>query len=246
MTNYRWNVPDFAQGYDDAAQHIHPHYAEMQQQIVALLAPVLGEGGLVVDAGGGSGRLMEKVLAAYPTATALVVDQSEPFLGLAERRLQRFAGRASMHRARLQEDWFAVLPQAPMAIVSMSAIHHLDAAEKQTLYQKCAAALTPGGVLLNGDEVLSEDEDAYKRHLADWAVHMQKIMDNGAVPPSMHKILHAWRERNIDLYDQPKQSGDDCHQTAEQQLSYFKDAGLTAVESVWQREMWAIMKGGKP
>jgi len=245
MTGYRWNVPDFAQGYDEAAQHIHPHYREMQQQVIDHLPAALAAGGLVVDAGGGSGRLIEQVLTRFPQATAVVVDQSEAFLGLAERRLHQFEGRASQQLNRLQDDWLAALPEAPLAIVSMSAIHHLDPSEKQHLYQQCAAALRPGGMLLNGDEIYNDSEADYKACLSSWAAHMQQMMDGGQVPQSMHKILHSWRERNVDRYGEPKASGDDCHETIAAQLTYFSNAGL-APACVWSRDMWAVMKGAKP
>jgi len=245
MTKFRWNVPEFAAGYDEAAQHIHPHYLEMQVNVVQLLSDAVAEGGLVVDAGGGSGRLIERVLDAYPATTAVVVDQSEAFLGLAERRLSRFDGRATTQLNRLQDDWLATLPEAPAAIISMSAIHHLDAQEKQQLYQRCAGALEPQGILINGDEVLNPDETQYLKLLKAWAAHMQQMMDDDNVPPDMHEILHSWRERNIDRYGQPKVSGEDCHETIDAQLDYFKNAGLSDVECVWQRDMWAIMQGCK-
>ena len=84
MSNYRWNVSANAEGYDAAAQVIHPRYVEVQNVVLEQLA-ALGEAEfLVVDAGGGSGRLVERILDAHPRARAIVLDQSEAFLGLAE------------------------------------------------------------------------------------------------------------------------------------------------------------------
>ena len=54
---------------------------------------------------------------------------------------------------QLRQDHVARLETRPAAIVSMSAIHHLDPSEKQQLYARCFTALADGGVLLNGDEV---------------------------------------------------------------------------------------------
>ena len=50
----------------------------------------------LVDIGGGSGGLAERVLEQFAGAHVTVVDQSEPFLALAERRLARFAPRAAI------------------------------------------------------------------------------------------------------------------------------------------------------
>src|SRR5262245_41359063 len=109
---YRWNTSDLAVGYDAAAAVIHPHYGAIQDVILSLLPANLGRDGLgrdslgrdslVVDLGGGSGRLMERILDRWPEARGAVVDQSEPFLALAERRLARFGERALCIHRRLQ------------------------------------------------------------------------------------------------------------------------------------------------
>ncbi|MBC7821084.1 MAG: class I SAM-dependent methyltransferase, partial [Planctomycetaceae bacterium] len=135
MSDYRWNQLDNARGYDIAAEHVHPHYREVQDVILDALPLAPDEAGWVIDLGGGSGRLAERILDRLPRASVGVVDQSEAFLTLARERLARFGERAFFLQARLQSDWSRDLPAAPRAIVSTSAIHHLDPAEKQRLYQ---------------------------------------------------------------------------------------------------------------
>ena len=114
---YRWNLSDFATGYDAAAQIIHPRYLEIQDAILDLLSESLEHGGLIIDLGGGSGRLIERILDRYPLANGLLIDQSEPFLALAERRLHRFGTRATCIQARLQDNWpsTAVSPPLPLS-----------------------------------------------------------------------------------------------------------------------------------
>ena len=77
----------------------------IQGSILEFLAGYLDEGGLVVDRGGGSGRLMERILDRFPAAHGVIIDQSEPFLALAERRLARFGPRATCVLCRQQGDW---------------------------------------------------------------------------------------------------------------------------------------------
>ncbi len=60
MTKYRWNTDEAARAYDAAAEHIHPHYLEIQDEILQRLGQQRAATPLVVDAGGGSGRLMER------------------------------------------------------------------------------------------------------------------------------------------------------------------------------------------
>jgi SAM-dependent methyltransferase len=246
--HYRWNTSDFAVGYDASAERVHPHYRALQDEILALLPLEKDGNGLVVDLGGGSGRLMERILDRFPRATGFVIDQSEPFLALAERRLERLGARAACIQVRLQDDWTAALPASapqPIALVSMSAIHHLEPAEKRALYQRCHDVLAPGGVLLNGDEVRPAGDPEYFAKLSAWGEHMRRSMTTGVIPPAFHAALEAWIERNVARFGEPKQSGDDCHETIETQLGYFRAAGFAAADCPWHREMWAVLRGVK-
>jgi len=244
MTTYRWNTSDFALGYDAAPHKIHPYYLEIQGEILEHLPRELEQGGMVIDLGGGSGRLVARILDSWPRANAIVLDQSEPFLALAERRLARFESRARCVLARLQDDWPAQMPAAT-AIVSMSAIHHLEPAEKQTLYRQCAAALGPGGVLMNGDEVRDIGDARYLAELESWAGHMRRGMADGSIGEVFHPALHKWIERNVTRFGEPKMSGDDCHETIESQLGYFQNAGFAIADCPWQEGLWALMRGVK-
>lgn len=245
MADYRWNVSVNAEGYDEAAQIIHPRYVEVQDVVLAQLEPLNDSEFLVVDAGGGSGRLMQRILTAHPQARGIVLDQSEAFLALAQRRLQPFGRRAACRVSRLQEDWPGQLPEQPAAVVSMTAIHHLDPPEKQTLYQRIHDALTPGGLFINGDEVRPKSDAEYLSILMESAEHKRRVMREGLVPESMHEILQAWEERNVTQFNAPRVSGDDCHESIETQLSYFQTCGFERAECVWHKQLWAVMVGAK-
>src|SRR5688500_16464705 len=104
MTTYRWNTSDAAQAYDQAAPAIHPHYHEVQDQILNCLHIRADDTFLPVDLGAGSGRFAARLLERYANARVVLVDQSEPFLAIAERRLARFAERAVIVQKRLQDD----------------------------------------------------------------------------------------------------------------------------------------------
>lgn len=249
MPDYRWNTSAFAEGYDAAAPQIHPFYTTVQEQIVGLLTQHAHVFGLcdyhVVDLGGGSGRLLQRVLSAIPTATATIIDQSEPFLALAERRLSPFASRVSYVISRLQEDWRSQLRLQPQAIISTSAIHHLDPGEKQALYSQIAAALPAGGLFLNGDEVRPESEAEYQATMERWADFMRAGMQSGKIPEVFHPAAQGWIDRNVTHFGQPKKSGDDCHETAPVQLDYFRTAGFREADVAWREELWSVLRGKK-
>ena len=245
MTDYRWNAVTAATGYDEAAAVIHPRYREIQDCILAKLPTNRAESFTLLDAGGGSGRLLERVLQRYDHAQGINLDQSEAFLALAERRLHRFGPRARCHLARLQENWEESLQESPHYIVSMSAIHHLDRIEKEQFYRRCFAAIQPAGILINGDEVRPDSDQEYLNRLRHWAQHMRKVMAAGDVPDAMQPTLNGWIQRNVNDFGAPKTSGDDCHETSAAQRQTLKTIGFTNVEQIWAQEMWAVFSGCK-
>ena len=199
----------------------------------------------VVDAGGGSGRLMERILTSYPAARGWVIDQSEAFLGIAQNRLARFGQRCKLRQMRLQDDWTAAVKEPVHAIVSMSAIHHLDAGEKRACYCRVFRTLTQGGIFINGDEVRPCDDAAYLSQLRGWANHMRQLIVTQRVPDAMHEAMNGWIQRNVDGFGQPKKSGDDCHETIDAQLGYLADAGFSSVDILWERDLWSVFCGRK-
>ncbi len=243
--SYRWNTSAAAEAYDQAAPAIHPYYEAIQDQILDRLPFGPNENFVIVDVGGGSGRLMERILRRFAGARAVVVDQSEPFLAIAERRLRPFGPRATFIQRRLQEDWMSDLPAAPDVIVSTSAIHHLVSTEKRSLFAKCFAALKPGGLFINGDEYRPADDAEYRGLLEKWSMHMFSAMDAGRIPASFRQTLDFWQDRNIRRFGEPKQSGDDCHETIATQLGYLRDAGFAQTETVWTNELWAVVSASK-
>jgi len=243
---YRWNTSLAAEAFDAAAEYIHPFYLEIQDQILAQLQLPSEVRAVVVDLGGGSGRLIERILTRFPSARAILVDQSEPFLALAERRLQPFGSRARLIKRRLQDDWAADMPDAAQAIVSMSAIHHLDPAEKRALFQRCYNALATGGVFLNGDEIRPESDAEYRDQLEWWVADKNSATERGLIPASFAPVFEAWYDRNVRRFGEPKHSGDDCHETIAAQSAYLRGAGFAEIKIAWQTKLWAVLEGSKP
>jgi tRNA (cmo5U34)-methyltransferase len=238
--DYRWNQSQAAADYDVAAPVIHPYYVEVQDSVLAALAEqeFASRPFHVVDLGGGSGRLVERVLEAFPQATGTVLDQSEPFLDIARQRLERFASRADFVLHKLQDDWSASVGPVD-AVLSTSAIHHMLPAEKQQLFATILAALPAGGAFINGDEARPGGDAEFRALLETWRDHMESSVASGAIPATFGEIVAKWTRRNLDEFGAPLVSGNDCLETVETQVGYLRAAGFKSVSVPWQAELWA-------
>jgi tRNA (cmo5U34)-methyltransferase len=242
---YRWNTSEAAEAFDKAAEYIHPRYLTVQEQVLRQIPFDASADFHLVDLGAGSGRLVERVLTLFRNSRATLVDQSEPFLAIAERRLHQFGDRATLLQRRLQEDWPSALRSPPSAVTSMSAIHHLDAAEKQSLFARCHEVLAPGGVFINGDEYRPETDADYLAALHWWMEQKEAAEARGQIPATFRPVFEAWYDRNIRRFGEPKQSGDDCLETVAAQIDRLKTAGFADIKCTWAEKLWAVVVARK-
>lgn len=241
---YRWNADQAAADYDAAGPVIHPLYDEVHETVVGALADMVESPSYVIDLGGGSGRLAEQVLERFPLATLTVVDPSEPFLRLARGRLARFGERANFHAGRAQEPWGDALAPAD-AIISTSALHHLELGEKNLAFAACYAALKPGGVFINGDEHRPPSDRTYRELLETWGEHMRSSVTAGLIPETFGPLLDRWEASNLHDFGGPRQSGDDCHETIEEQTARLYGAGFQEVRTAFQERLWGVLVASK-
>lgn len=242
---YRWNTSAAAEAFDQAAEFIHPRYLRIQDEVIAALPFDTGDSFCVVDLGAGSGRLVERILDRFPNSRAVLVDQSEPFFAIAERRLRKFGDRVRLVQRRLQDDWSSALPDQVQAFVSMSAIHHLDSGEKQALFARCFGALAAGGVFVNGDEYRPESDAEYLAAMQWWTDEKELAERRGQIPVSFRPNIEAWHDRNVRRFGEPKKSGADCHETVAAQIDYLRTAGFADVNVTWAEKLWAVVVARK-
>src|SRR5439155_8133229 len=104
----------------------------------------------ILDLGAGTGETAVGVLSVYPDAQLIGIDESEPMLTHARRRIPR----ADLRVSRLEDP----LPTGPFdLVVSALAIHHLAGPGKADLFQRVGAELAPGARVVLGDVIVPED-----------------------------------------------------------------------------------------
>jgi len=132
----------------------------------------------------------------------------------------------------------------------MSCIHHLLPEEKSELYTRAADQLAPGGWLINVDEMLSNSEAHYRRSMENWWTHALEAEKQ--IPEALQGAYHHfmqhfenWRIRNLDRFGEPKQKGEDLHQSYREQLHVFEAAGLESVDLIFKYHLWHAIAGRK-
>ena len=127
-----------------------PDYDRVQDEVAAATEGVAARA--VLELGVGTGETARRVLARHPGARLVGVDESEEMLAAAGAAL---ADRdVDLRRGRFQDP----LPPGPFdLVVSVFALHHLDAPGKADLFARLAAVLVPGARFVFADVVVPED-----------------------------------------------------------------------------------------
>ncbi|MFE0720794.1 class I SAM-dependent methyltransferase [Streptomyces mutabilis] len=212
-----------------------------QMDAITSLIPQLQGPAEMLDLCCGQGRLSEALLAAFPQATVVGLDLSPTMLGAAANDLAEYGDRFRTERFDLVEKDWRRRAQAPAAVVSSLAVHHLDASGKQDLFRDVFDMLRPGGVLLIADLVqpVAQRGVALARRMWNEAVRDQSIAGTGGTEPyeKFHALEWSCFEYPDEL-DKPSPLFD--------QLGWLRDVGFDEVDAYWMKAGHAIYGGVKP
>lgn len=238
-----------AETYDQMCQTLVPKYDFLQEEMLDI-ATLSTPAPIVIDLGGGSGILLEKVLTRYPQAQCTWIDYSEDFLAVAKQRLTRFDGKVDYIVSPLEAAWEPRIAGKADLVLSMSAIHHLTSEEKQQLYQRVYDVLKPGGWFFNIDEMKTVYHDAYVSNMHRWVNYVTQAREG--VPAEKLPYYEKWKGhfdnwkiRNVDNVDGPKVKGDDIHQGFMTQLTWLKESGFVNVDVYIKYQLWCVIGGQK-
>jgi tRNA (cmo5U34)-methyltransferase len=208
-----------AAGYDALRRRLVPDYDGFYGAVVEVLERLPGEVRRVLDLGAGTGLLGAEIVAAFPGVEVELLDASEPMLELAQRRLGDAV--SAVHVA----DMSGSLPAGPFdAVVSALAIHHLEHADTRALMARVHAALRPGGVFVNAEQV-----DAPTPELT--AIYAQRWADDCRALGATEEEIAGARER---------MRHDRCTDV-ETQLGWLRDAGFAAADCTYKSWRFAVL-----
>jgi tRNA (cmo5U34)-methyltransferase len=172
----------------------------------------------VLDLGAGTGLLAGFVAQAFPAARLTLLDGAGAMLGQARERLGE-------RPSYVVGDLADPLPGGPWdAVVSALAIHHLADAAKRDLFARVRAALAPGGVFVNAEQVAGESA---------WL---------DAVYAERHeRAARALGATEAEWAAAAQRMSHDLCATAEGQLAWLRDAGFSDVGCFWRDGRFAVL-----
>ncbi len=172
----------------------------------------------VLDLGAGTGLLSRMVAAAHPDAELTLLDGAPAMLAEARGIL---GDRAAYVVADLSDD----LPAGPWdAVISALAIHHLDDAGKARLFARVHAALAPGGVFVNAEQVAGPSA-LFEDHYAAW--HAEGAAAAGVTAEEWQaSVARMLQDRTA---------------TVERQLGWLRDAGFADADCLFKDRKFAVL-----
>jgi tRNA (cmo5U34)-methyltransferase len=179
----------------------------------------------ILDLGAGTGILTTFVRSWYPAAHIHLMDFSAPMIDLARKRLA-----ADTNVSYEVADYTsAPLGENYDAIVSALSIHHLEHSAKKALFAKIFAALRPGGVFVNAEQVAGPTPALDAVYKSLW---LQQVREAGATPQQIADSLY-------------RQQDDRCA-SVEDQLHWMTEAGFTDADCWFKDNRFAVLAGTRP
>ena len=211
-----------ASSYDADRAKLIPCYDALYRRTTDLIPAGASK---ILDLGAGTGLLSVFVRNWYPQAHIHLMDVSETMLGKAKERLANDSN-VSFETADYVT---APLGEGYDAIVSALSIHHLDDATKKLLFKKIHAALRPGGVFVNAEQVAGPTPDLDKLYKELW---LQQVREAGATPQQIADSLY-------------RQQDDRCA-SVEDQLKWLREAGFVDVDCWFKDNRFGVLAGTRP
>lgn len=208
-----------ASGYEAERRRVLPGYDAFYKTAVAALALAGREIRRVLDLGAGTGLLAVQVAAAHPGVELTLLDGAA---GMLDRARETFGDGAAYVLADLADP----LPRGGPwdAIISALAIHHLDDARKRELFTRVHAALAPGGIFVNAEQVAGPTalfDDAYHR----W--HERRAKELGTSDAAWEHAVESMRH--------------DRTASVAHQLAWLHEAGFADADCLWKDHRLAVL-----
>ncbi|MEX0682725.1 MAG: methyltransferase domain-containing protein [Dehalococcoidia bacterium] len=214
-----------AKTYDSLRRLMIPCFDDFYGTAVRMLPFDASDPFDVLDLGAGTGLLSAFVRERFPLARLTLIDISDEML---IRARERFAGAENVQIA-VSDYSVEALPGRFDAIVSALSIHHLDDPGKAASFRRVHAALNPGGIFVNAEEVLAPTTVLDALYWDKW----ERLARAAGAPDEEFANVEERAK-----YDKPARLQD--------QLDWLREAGFDDVDCYYKYLMFVVYGGRKP
>ncbi len=199
---------------------------------IAVVCDLLSEipAGPVLDLCCGQGLLAEEYLRRSPDGQVTLLDGSAEMLELACARLASYPGQYLRVQADIADQRWRRDDGGYAGVMTSLAVHHLDAAGKQALYQDLHRMLRPGGVFVMADLVEPTGQRARQLAADTWE---QSVAEASERLFGGQEALTAFIATEWNYYRQPGPDDYDKPSSITEQLRWLSEAGFIEVDVAW-------------
>jgi tRNA (cmo5U34)-methyltransferase len=206
-----------------------PDYPYVHDLICEILQLYFSEGAMILDLGGGTGRMSRLLLDRFPSCHMVVQDFSANMLKEVPTTLRDYPGSFECVEGDFFKETFDLGSCKFNFVVSVNAIHHGRHPDNyRKLYQKIYTWLKPGGCFICLDHVAGVTHELAALNYMNWAEALKSEMD----PESIHQIIETTIREDSPL-------------SLEQHLEFLKGCGFNRTDVMWKKYIFGLYVGFK-
>ncbi|MDJ1167657.1 class I SAM-dependent methyltransferase (plasmid) [Burkholderia gladioli pv. gladioli] len=211
----------------------HGHlFIPQNQSVETIIVSILADHPEVrnlLELGCGAGRLMERVLAAFPEAEVGAVDKSAAMLDAARARCRIHGDRARFVQADFEDTSIFGSGDRYDGVFSVLAIHHLTDDAKCALFKRIYGALKPGGVFVYCDMLKPTSTTGWKIAAQEWPREVEaQGRRHGA-----EDALPMFETLNWNYYADPQGDPSDRPSSLADVMRWSSEAGFSVCDLHW-------------
>ncbi len=206
-----------------------PDYLYVHDLICEVLRPYISSDVLILDLGGGTGRIAKLLLDAFPSCRIVIQDISANMLSEVPNKLHKHMGRFECVEGDFFAETFDLEYNQFDHVVSVHAIHHgRNADAYRNLYKKIYNCLKPNGCFVCLDNVAGGTLELDTLSYSSWAESLRSNFDTESIRGIVETTI---------MEDSPL--------SLREHLEILSDCGFIRTDVVWKKYIFGLYAGIK-